>query len=72
MQGPATCFMPIVLWRYIISRRFVARAGWNYYFVTLWAACAIAILLLLPMVNLKNFVQREAAKKAALNKPKAA
>lgn len=40
--------------------------------MTLWAACAIAILLLLPMVNLKNYVQREAAKKAALNKPKAA
>lgn len=50
----------------------VGFAGWNYYFVTLWAACAVAILLLLPMVNLKNYVQREAAKKAALNKPKTA
>lgn len=50
----------------------VKQYGWNYYFVTLWAACAVAILLLLPMVNLKNFVQREAARKAAFAKPKTA
>ena len=36
------------------------------YFISLLSACGVALLLLAPMVNLKNFVQREAAKKAKL------
>ena len=36
------------------------------YFVSLISACGVALLLLAPMVNLKNFVQREAARKAKL------
>ncbi len=36
------------------------------YFISLISACGVALLLLAPMVNLKNFVQREAARKAKL------
>lgn len=36
--------------------------GWNYYFAALVAACGFALLLLAPMINLKNYVQREEAK----------
>lgn len=32
--------------------------GWSAYFNTLLGACAVALLLLSPMVNLKSFVQR--------------
>jgi len=42
----------------------VKNYGWNAYFISLLSACGVALLLLAPMVNLKNFVQREAAKKA--------
>lgn len=48
------------------------RYGWGAYFTTLYCALGAAVLLLSPMVNLKNFAQREAAKKAALDKPKTA
>lgn len=44
----------------------VKNYGWNAYFVALLSACGVALVLLAPMVNLKNFVQREAAKKAKL------
>lgn len=37
----------------------VKNYGWNAYFTALLVACAGAILLLLPMINLKSFVQRE-------------
>lgn len=40
------------------------RYGWGAYFTTLYCALGAAVLLLSPMVNLKNFAQREAAKKA--------
>ena len=45
----------------------VKNYGWEAYFGALLAACAGALLLLAPMVNLKSYVQREAAaaKKAA-------
>lgn len=33
--------------------------GWNFFFVTLLAACAGAMVLLAPMINLKSFVQRD-------------
>mmetsp|Transcript_12749 Transcript_12749/g.40299 ORF Transcript_12749/g.40299 Transcript_12749/m.40299 type:complete len:541 (-) Transcript_12749:11-1633(-) len=32
--------------------------GWNNYFVALFIACGVAMLLLAPMINLKSFVQR--------------
>eukprot|EP00884_Botryococcus_braunii_P006797 jgi/Botrbrau1/16118/Bobra.7_2s0080.2 len=37
--------------------------GWEAYFVALGVACAMALLLLAPMVNLKSYVQREGGKK---------
>lgn len=42
----------------------VKNYGWNAYFTALLVACGMAILLLAPMVNLKSYVQREAASKA--------
>ena len=36
------------------------------YFVSLGVACAMALLLLAPMANLKSFVQRSKSGKAAL------
>lgn len=36
----------------------VKEYGWASYFNTLVGACALALLLLSPMVNLKSFVQR--------------
>ncbi len=33
--------------------------GWNAYFSTLIGACALALLLLSPMVNLRSYVQRK-------------
>jgi MFS transporter, OPA family, sugar phosphate sensor protein UhpC len=45
----------------------VKNYGWNAYFTALIGACGVAVLLLSPMINLKNFVQREAsAKRKAL------
>lgn len=32
----------------------VQKSGWNAYFVTLLASCAIVVLLLLPTINLKS------------------
>ncbi|KAG2488806.1 hypothetical protein HYH03_012606 [Edaphochlamys debaryana] len=46
----------------------VKEYGWNAYFATLVAACALALLLLSPMTKLRSYVQREAAKKARLEK----
>jgi sugar phosphate permease len=46
----------------------VKQYGWGAYFTTLYCALGAALLLLSPMINLKNFAQREAAKKAALEK----
>jgi OPA family sugar phosphate sensor protein UhpC-like MFS transporter len=40
--------------------------GWEAYFIALGVACAMALLLLAPMVNLKSYVQREALKKKDL------
>ena len=40
----------------------VKKFGWNYYFGALVAACACALLLLSPMMNLKSHVQREETK----------
>ena len=31
--------------------------GWNAYFMALVAACGVAVVLLLPMVNAKSYVQ---------------
>eukprot|EP00191_Tetraselmis_sp_GSL018_P003122 CAMPEP_0177601082 /NCGR_PEP_ID=MMETSP0419_2-20121207/14035_1 /TAXON_ID=582737 /ORGANISM="Tetraselmis sp., Strain GSL018" /LENGTH=525 /DNA_ID=CAMNT_0019094255 /DNA_START=772 /DNA_END=2349 /DNA_ORIENTATION=+ len=42
----------------------VKNYGWGAYFTTLLGACAVVLLLLSPMVNLKSFVQREAKAKA--------
>lgn len=36
----------------------VKEYGWATYFNTLVGACALALLLLSPMMNLKSFVQR--------------
>jgi sugar phosphate permease len=36
----------------------VKEYGWAAYFNTLIGACALALLLLSPMMNLKSFVQR--------------
>ena len=44
----------------------VKNYGWNAYFTSLLVACGMAILLLAPMVNLKSYVQREAAAKPKL------
>ena len=38
------------------------------YFVALGVACAMALLLLAPMANLKSYVQREAAAKRRLER----
>ena len=35
----------------------VKQYGWEAYFVALLAACAMVLLLMAPMVNLKSFVQ---------------
>ena len=40
----------------------VKKFGWNYYFGALVGACAGALLLLWPMMNLKSHVQKEEAK----------
>ena len=40
----------------------VKNYGWNAYFTALLCACAGSIILLLPMVNLKSYVQREKEK----------
>jgi OPA family sugar phosphate sensor protein UhpC-like MFS transporter len=42
----------------------VKEYGWNAYFSTLIGACALALLLLSPMVNLRSYVQRVEARKA--------
>jgi OPA family sugar phosphate sensor protein UhpC-like MFS transporter len=42
----------------------VKEYGWNAYFSTLIGACALALLLLSPMVNLRSHVQRVEARKA--------
>lgn len=34
--------------------------GWNTYFIALLAACGVAVLLLLPMVNAKSYAQKKA------------
>lgn len=39
--------------------------GWNTYFMTLLAACGVAVLLLAPMTNAKSYIQVQAEKKAA-------
>ncbi|KXZ49035.1 hypothetical protein GPECTOR_23g122 [Gonium pectorale] len=46
----------------------VKEYGWNAYFATLVAACALALLLLSPMTRLRSYVQREAARKDRLAK----
>lgn len=43
----------------------VKEYGWNAYFTTLIACCALALCLLAPMVNLQSHVQREKARLAA-------
>ena len=43
----------------------VQQYGWNAYFMALLGACAVAVVLLLPMVNAKSYVQLQAEKKAA-------
>lgn len=40
----------------------VKNYGWTHYFCALLISCGMAILLLAPMVNLKSYVQREAAR----------
>eukprot|EP00898_Chlorokybus_atmophyticus_P000707 jgi/Chlat1/1637/Chrsp127S08673 len=42
----------------------VQKYGWGVYFTTLISACVICLVLLLPMMNLKSYVQQEAAKTA--------
>jgi hypothetical protein len=37
----------------------VKEYGWGAYFSTLVGACALALLLLSPMVNLRSYVQRK-------------
>ena len=37
------------------------------YFVALGVACAMALLLLAPMANLKSYTQRESARRKRLN-----
>eukprot|EP00245_Coleochaete_scutata_P005699 TRINITY_DN19450_c0_g1_i1.p1 TRINITY_DN19450_c0_g1~~TRINITY_DN19450_c0_g1_i1.p1 ORF type:complete len:546 (-),score=94.08 TRINITY_DN19450_c0_g1_i1:402-2039(-) len=37
----------------------VKQYGWDAYFTTLIASCVILILLVLPMINLKSYVQKE-------------
>ena len=44
----------------------VKNYGWEAYFAALLAACGGALLLLAPMVNLKSYVQREAAANAKM------
>ncbi|KAK9916786.1 hypothetical protein WJX75_006994 [Coccomyxa subellipsoidea] len=44
----------------------VKNYGWEAYFVALGVACAMALLLLAPMSNLKSYVQREAIKEKKL------
>ena len=39
----------------------VQKSGWNAYFVTLLASCAIVVLLLLPTINLKSQEQLASA-----------
>lgn len=43
----------------------VKNYGWNAYFMTLLAACGVAVLLLAPMLNAKSYVQKQAEAKAA-------
>lgn len=44
----------------------VKNYGWEAYFVALGVACAMALLLLAPMMNLKSYVQREELKEKRL------
>ena len=44
----------------------VKNYGWTHYFCALLISCGMAILLLAPMVNLKSYVQREAARQKKL------
>lgn len=39
----------------------VKNYGWNAYFTTLLAACGVAVLLLLPMINAKSYVQKQSS-----------
>jgi len=41
----------------------VKNYGWEAYFVALGVACAMALLLLAPMANLKSYTQRESARR---------
>jgi MFS transporter, OPA family, sugar phosphate sensor protein UhpC len=43
----------------------VRNYGWGAYFSVLLAACGVAVLLLVPMVKAKSYVQLEAEKKAS-------
>ena len=38
----------------------VQRYGWNAFFVTMVVSCAVVVLLMTPMANLKSYSQREA------------
>lgn len=38
--------------------------GWSAYFTTLLVSCGLAVMLTLPMVNVKSYAQRVARKKA--------
>ncbi len=38
----------------------VQRYGWDAFFIAMIASCAIVLLLLAPMTNLKSYSQREA------------
>ncbi len=38
----------------------VQRYGWNAFFITMVVSCAVVVLLMTPMANLKSYSQREA------------
>lgn len=38
----------------------VQRFGWDAFFIAMTASCAVVLLLMAPMTNLKSYSQREA------------
>lgn len=52
MAGAANAGVPLA--------KIVQSYGWNAYFASMVGACAIVLLLMTPMTNLKSYSQRQA------------
>ena len=52
LAGAANAGVPLAM--------IVQRFGWDAFFIAMTASCAVVLLLMAPMTNLKSYSQREA------------